>query len=66
VIKFEGCYHGHVDALLVSAGSGGATFGIPDSLGVPAPHVAETIILPFNDKETFRNVVMSTGKTSPV
>lgn len=57
VIKFEGCYHGHVDALLVSAGSGGATFGIPDSLGVPASHVAETIILPFNDKETFKNVI---------
>jgi len=57
VIKFEGCYHGHVDALLVSAGSGGATFGIPDSLGVPASHVAETIILPFNNKETFKNVI---------
>ena len=57
VIKFEGCYHGHVDALLVSAGSGGATFGIPDSLGVPASYVAETIILPFNDKETFKNVI---------
>lgn len=57
VIKFEGCYHGHVDALLVSAGSGGATFGIPDSLGVPASYVAETIILPFNDKETLKNVI---------
>jgi len=57
VVKFEGCYHGHVDGLLVSAGSGGATFGIPDSLGVPVSYVSETIILPFNDTEAFKNTL---------
>ncbi len=57
VIKFEGCYHGHVDGLLVSAGSGGATLGIPDSLGVPNSYAAETIVLPFNDKEVFKSTV---------
>ncbi|MEN2986561.1 MAG: glutamate-1-semialdehyde 2,1-aminomutase [Thermodesulfovibrionaceae bacterium] len=57
VVKFEGCYHGHVDGLLVSAGSGGATFGIPDSLGVPQSYVAETIVLPFNDSETFKKTL---------
>lgn len=57
VVKFEGCYHGHVDGLLVSAGSGGATFGIPDSLGVPTSYVSETIVLPFNDTEIFKNTI---------
>ncbi|WP_353686167.1 glutamate-1-semialdehyde 2,1-aminomutase [Thermodesulfovibrio sp. 3462-1] len=57
VVKFEGCYHGHVDGLLVSAGSGGATFGIPDSLGVPQSYISETIILPFNDTEAFKNTL---------
>lgn len=57
VIKFEGCYHGHVDGLLVQAGSGGATFGIPDSLGVPISYTQETIVLPFNDTDAFKNVV---------
>lgn len=57
VIKFEGCYHGHVDGLLVSAGSGGATFGIPDSLGVPLSYVSDTIVLPFNDTEAFKNTL---------
>ena len=49
VIKFEGCYHGHVDSLLVAAGSGALTHGEPDSAGVPAAFAAETITLPFND-----------------
>ncbi|WP_116112534.1 glutamate-1-semialdehyde 2,1-aminomutase [Austwickia chelonae] len=49
VVKFAGCYHGHVDALLAHAGSGVATFALPDSAGVPASAAAETIVLPFND-----------------
>ena len=49
VVKFAGCYHGHVDALLASAGSGLATFALPDSAGVPASSAGETIVLPFND-----------------
>src|SRR5262249_57212696 len=48
IVKFEGCYHGHADSLLVKAGSGGATFGVPDSLGVPAALAALTITVPFN------------------
>jgi glutamate-1-semialdehyde 2,1-aminomutase len=51
VIKFEGCYHGHADALLVKAGSGVATFGIPGSAGVPAETVMHTLALPYNDLE---------------
>ncbi|MDQ6859800.1 MAG: aminotransferase class III-fold pyridoxal phosphate-dependent enzyme, partial [Verrucomicrobiota bacterium] len=49
IIKFEGCYHGHVDSLLVNAGSGALTHGQPDSAGVPAELAALTIALPFND-----------------
>jgi glutamate-1-semialdehyde 2,1-aminomutase len=49
VIKFEGCYHGHADALLVKAGSGVATFGIPGSAGVPAETAQHTLALPYND-----------------
>lgn len=49
IIKFEGCYHGHVDSLLVKAGSGALTFGYPDSAGVPASFTQHTIVLPFND-----------------
>jgi len=52
VIKFEGCYHGHVDSLLVAAGSGALTHGEPDSAGVPRAFAAETITLPFNDPES--------------
>ena len=50
IIKFEGCYHGHVDSLLVKAGSGALTFGHPDSAGVPAAFTQHTIVLPFNDE----------------
>lgn len=57
VVKFEGAYHGHVDGLLVSAGSGATTFGVPDSLGIPESYVAETIVLPFNDIEKFKSTV---------
>ena len=58
IVKFEGCYHGHVDSLLVRAGSGALTLGRPDSAGVPAELAALTVTLPFNDEkaigETFR------------
>jgi len=50
IVKFDGCYHGHSDALLVKAGSGLATFGNPDSAGVPSGVVATTASLPFNDE----------------
>ncbi|MDA0228421.1 MAG: glutamate-1-semialdehyde 2,1-aminomutase [Proteobacteria bacterium] len=49
IIKFEGCYHGHADALLVKAGSGLATFGNPTSAGVPPEVVKDTLVLPYND-----------------
>jgi glutamate-1-semialdehyde 2,1-aminomutase len=52
IIKFEGCYHGHVDSLLVKAGSGALTFGQPDSAGVPAAFTQHTIVLPFNDEDS--------------
>jgi len=51
MIKFEGCYHGHADSLLVKAGSGALTFGHPDSAGVPASFTEHTIVLPFNEVE---------------
>jgi len=49
ILKFEGCYHGHADSLLVKAGSGGATFDVPDSAGVPADFARNTLTLPLND-----------------
>ncbi len=57
IIKFEGCYHGHCDSLLVKAGSGALTFGHPDSLGVPAAFTQHTVVLPFNDLEAVRNAL---------
>jgi len=51
IIKFDGCYHGHSDSLLVKAGSGALTFGHPDSAGVPAAFTQHTIVLPFNEVE---------------
>ena len=51
IIKFDGCYHGHTDSLLVKAGSGALTFGTPDSAGVPAAFTQHTIVLPYNDRD---------------
>ncbi|MGJ3243807.1 MAG: glutamate-1-semialdehyde 2,1-aminomutase [Opitutales bacterium] len=51
IIKFSGCYHGHVDSLLVKAGSGAATLGNPDSAGVPADLAQHTTVIPYNDRE---------------
>lgn len=63
VIKFEGCYHGHADGLLVKAGSGALTFGVPDSLGVPKDYAKNTITIPFNDLITFERVVKKQAKS---
>lgn len=54
IIKFEGCYHGHTDSLLVKAGSGALTFGAPDSAGVPPEFTQHTIVLPYNDVEKLK------------
>jgi len=54
MIKFDGCYHGHADSLLVKAGSGALTFGHPDSAGVPAAFTQHTVVLPFNEIEPVR------------
>jgi len=57
VVKFEGCYHGHADGLLVKAGSGATTFGVPDSPGVPRSYARNTITLPFNDSKAFKGLI---------
>ncbi len=62
VVKFDGCYHGHVDSLLVHAGSGALTHGEPDSAGIPRALVDLTIALPFNDPEALRAVFASQGR----
>src|SRR5207247_3126957 len=54
IIKFDGCYHGHADSLLVKAGSGALTFGNPDSAGVPPEFTQHTIVLPSNDAEALK------------
>jgi glutamate-1-semialdehyde 2,1-aminomutase len=56
IIKFDGCYHGHVDSLLVKAGSGALTFGNPDSAGIPAAFTQHTIVLPFNDVDAVKEI----------
>jgi glutamate-1-semialdehyde 2,1-aminomutase len=62
VLKFSGCYHGHVDALLAEAGSGLATLGIPSSLGIPASVTAHTIIAPYNDIDAAAAAVAEYGE----
>lgn len=57
ILKFEGCYHGHGDSLLVKAGSGAITFGIPDSLGVPEDLAKHTLTAPYNDLEKVKHLV---------
>ncbi len=62
IIKFEGCYHGHVDSLMVKAGSGLATFGVSTSAGIPASFAAETLVLPLNDLEGFHRLLKEQGE----
>jgi glutamate-1-semialdehyde 2,1-aminomutase len=61
IVKFHGCYHGHVDSLLVSAGSGALTHGQPDSAGVPAALAALTTVLPYNDPEAIEAFFAASG-----
>mgnify|MGYP000881131219 FL=1 len=62
IVKFIGCYHGHSDGLLVKAGSGLATFGVPDSLGVPKNVAADTITVPYNDSDAIAAVMTEHGQ----
>ncbi len=62
IVKFEGCYHGHSDSLLIKAGSGALTLGVPSSPGVPAGLAEHTITLPFNDIEALHTVFGEVGE----
>lgn len=61
ILKFEGCYHGHGDSLLVKAGSGASTFGKPDSAGVTKGTAQDTLVVPYNDIDAFRSVMQREG-----
>ncbi len=63
IVKFEGCYHGHSDALLVKAGSGALTMGVPSSPGIPADFAKHTLTLPFNDEAAARALFTERGDT---
>lgn len=63
IVKFEGCYHGHSDGMLVKAGSGALTFAEPDSAGVPADYARHTLVAPYNDLEAVRELFAAHGKT---
>lgn len=63
ILKFEGCYHGHADGLLVKAGSGAATFGVPTSPGVPKDYARNTLTLPYNDLQAFKKLCEKTGNS---
>ena len=62
IIKFEGCYHGHVDSLLVNAGSGAATFGVPSSPGIPKALTKNTVCLKYNDINQVEKFFKKNGK----
>ncbi len=62
IVKFEGCYHGHSDALLVKAGSGALTFGVPSSSGVSEAVAMDTLTLPYNDANAVRKLFATLGK----
>ncbi|WP_031434765.1 glutamate-1-semialdehyde 2,1-aminomutase [Methylomarinum vadi] len=62
IVKFEGCYHGHSDSLLVKAGSGALTLGVPSSPGVPAALAADTITLTYNDSDAVREAFAASGE----
>ena len=62
IVKFEGCYHGHGDSLLVKAGSGVATLGLPDSPGVTASVAANTLTVPYNDAASLEAVFDERGE----
>lgn len=62
IVKFDGCYHGHSDSLLVAAGSGALTHGEPDSAGVPADFAQNTIVLPYNDPEALEKTFSGQGE----
>src|SRR4030081_2857278 len=62
IVKFEGCYHGHADALLVKAGSGALTYGHPSSAGVPAETAAHTIVMDYNDSSGLKGLFREKGE----